>query len=279
MNNNGGHFFARDPKGFELYLVKVETGKGSISGAAMLPHELVAQIIALEGTDRSFARRKEGKNLTNFSTITAVVQAREALAETKARVIEAQWKTLIESLREAGTLDDCIAVCDVSGSMGDINDKYDNNHVSPIFASISLSLVLASLAKPPFDSGFITFSAEPEYVQVDLKQSLREQVTSMDDTDWGSNTDFRAVFVDLLLPLAVKNKIKQEDMIKRLFVFSDMQFDASLGPSRSRGRPLMISSKMRIRRLDMKFRRLCFGIWMLLQLDLKQLKWGMIERA
>lgn len=104
MNNNGGHFFARDPKGFEKYLVKVETGKGSISGAAMLPHELVAQIIVLEGTDRSFARRKEGKNLTNFSTITAVVQAREALAETKARVIEAQWKTLIESLREAGTL-------------------------------------------------------------------------------------------------------------------------------------------------------------------------------
>ena len=45
--------------------------------------------------------------------------------------------------------------------------------------------------------------------------------------DWGQNTDFRAVFVDLLLPLAKKNKIKPEDMIKRLFVFSDMQFDES----------------------------------------------------
>ena len=45
--------------------------------------------------------------------------------------------------------------------------------------------------------------------------------------DWGQNTDFRAVFVDLLLPLAKKNKVKPEDMIKRLFVVSDMQFDVS----------------------------------------------------
>ena len=228
MNNNGGHFFVRDPKGFEKYLLKVESGKGSISGARMLPHELVAQIIALNNmNDRVSAGGKKGKKSNKFSAIPAVVEARKALAETKARVIEAQWKTLVESLREAGTLDNCIAVCDVSGSMGRITDKYDKNHVAPIFASISLSLLLASLAKPPFNSGFITFSARPQYVQVNLKQSLHDQVTFMSHADWGTNTDFRAVFIDLLLPLAVKNKIKPEDMIKRLFVFSDMQFDAS----------------------------------------------------
>ena len=226
MNNNGGHFFARDPDGFEKYLLKVESGKGSISGAAMLPHELVAQIISLSssGVSRVSFGGKKGRE---FSTNPAIVEAKKALAETKARVIEAQWKTLIESLREAGTLDNCIAVCDVSGSMGRIYGKYDKKHVSPIFASISLSLVLASLAKPPFDAGFITFSARPEFVRVDLNQSLQEQVTFMSCAGWGQNTDFRAVFVDLLLPLAVKNKIKPEDMIKRLFVFSDMQFDES----------------------------------------------------
>ena len=106
-----------------------------------------------------------------ISTISAVVEARKALAETKARVIVAQWKTLIESLREAGTLDNCIAVCDVSASMGCIYGMYDKNHVEPIFASVSLSLVLASLAKPPFDAGFITFSALPQYVRVDLSKN------------------------------------------------------------------------------------------------------------
>ena len=235
MNNNGGHFFARDPYGFEKYLVKVESGKGSISGATMLPHELVAQIIALKEKDvvstggygGKKKRKEKGEKKKKYSTIPAVVEARKALAETKTRVIEAQWKTLIESLREAGTLDNCIAICDVSGSMGYITTKYDKNDVSPIFPSISLSLVLASLAKPPFDAGFITFSSRPQFVQVNLNQSLLEQVTFMARADWGQNTDFRAVFVDLLLPLAKKNKIKPEDMIKRLFVFSDMQFDVS----------------------------------------------------
>ena len=222
MNNNGGHFYTRDPKGFEQYLLKVEAGKNSISGATMLPHELVAQILALKNLSRGSDRSRK-----KSVTVPAVVEARKAMAETKARVIEAQWKTLIESLREAGTLDNCIAVCDVSGSMGDIYGKYDKRNVQPIFASISLSLILASLTKPPFNAGFITFSSRPQFVQVNLQQSLEEQVAFMTSADWGQNTDFRAVFIDLLLPLAVKNQIKPEDMIKRLFVFSDMQFDSA----------------------------------------------------
>jgi hypothetical protein len=225
MNNNGGHFYTRDPKGFEQYLIKVETGKNSISGATMLPHELVAQILALKNLNRDSVRC--GKKSKKIVTVPAVVEARKAMAETKTRVIEAQWKTLIESLREAGTLDNCIAVCDVSGSMGNINSKYNKKNVAPIFASISLSLTLASLTKPPFNAGFITFSSRPQFVQVNLQQSLEEQVTFMASADWEGNTDFRAVFIDLLLPLAVKNQIKPEDMVKRLFVFSDMQFDSA----------------------------------------------------
>ncbi|KAG9074710.1 hypothetical protein FS749_013698 [Ceratobasidium sp. UAMH 11750] len=42
------------------------------------------------------------------------------------------------------------------------------------------------------------------------------------------NTNYEAVFLKLLLPAAIKHKVKPEDMIKRLFVFSDMQFDASM---------------------------------------------------
>ena len=220
MNNNSSHFFDRDPKGFEQYVVKVETGKKSISGATMLPHELVAQIIALENG-------RDGKTKMKKISTPAIIEAKKALLETQKRVIEAQWKTLIESLREAGSLDNCIAICDVSGSMGDINAKYDKKRVAPILPAISLSLLLATLAKPPFNAGFITFSATPKFLQVDLTGSLADQVYFMTRASWGYNTNFLATFLDLLLPLAVKNKIKQEDMIKRLFIFSDMQFDSS----------------------------------------------------
>jgi len=53
----------------------------------------------------------------------------------------------------------------------------------------------------------------------------------MEKTAWGYNTDLNAVFMNLLLPLAIKHQIKQEDMIKRLFIFSDMQFDEGCGTS------------------------------------------------
>uniref|UniRef100_A0A8H7K758 DUF7788 domain-containing protein n=1 Tax=Bionectria ochroleuca TaxID=29856 RepID=A0A8H7K758_BIOOC len=39
------------------------------------------------------------------------------------------------------------------------------------------------------------------------------------------NTDFEAVFLNLLLPMAREHNLKQEDMVKQVFVFSDMQFD------------------------------------------------------
>jgi hypothetical protein len=47
----------------------------------------------------------------------------------------------------------------------------------------------------------------------------------MTGTPWGMTTDFEAVFEKVILPMAVENKIKQEDMVKQVFVFSDMQFD------------------------------------------------------
>ena len=215
MKNNQEHFLKHDPDGFEKYLTAVESGEKTISGATLLPHELVAQAVAR--VDRS--RSKSA----------AIQKLKKKIALSRIRVVEAQWKTLISNLRDAGSIENSIAVCDVSGSMGSIYQKYGESYVAPILPAVSLSLVLASLAKPPFNGGFITFSANPKYEVVDPDEPLTEQIAKVLRSDWGMNTNFSSVFIDLLLPLAVKNNIKQEDMIKRLFVFSDMQFDAASG--------------------------------------------------
>ena len=215
MKNSKELFFKHDPTGFEQFLIAVESGKKKISGATLLPHELVAQVIQYE---RNMAD-------TTSSKYPALIEFKKKVAETQLRVIEAQWKTLINNLREAGSIENSLAICDVSGSMGYLWSKYDKKNVQPILPAVSLSLVLASLAKPPFSGGFITFSANPQFVTLDLSQKLSKQVDRIADSKWGTNTNFSSVFLDLLLPLAVKNQIKQEDMIKRLFVFSDMQFD------------------------------------------------------
>ena len=46
--------------------------------------------------------------------------------------------------------------------------------------------------------------------------------------DWGINTNFQAVF-DLLLDLAVGANLPPSEMIRTIFVFSDMEFDACGG--------------------------------------------------
>lgn len=222
MKNNTERFFQHDPEGFEKYLISVEEGRRTISGATLLPHELVTK--ALECTS---AGRADGRD----EKFAALAEAKKKLGELQLRVVEAQWKTLREKLRESGALDNCLAICDVSGSMGSMHSFGKRSEAQPVQVAVALSLLVAQIAKPPFSNSFISFSERPQVIQVNPALNLGQQVDEMIKSDWGMNTDFEAVFLKLLLPLAVKNGLKQEDMVKRLFVFSDMQFDETSSTS------------------------------------------------
>jgi len=217
MQNNSDLFFKHDPEGFQQYLVDVESGKTTISGATLLPHEIIAQV--------GMAIQDMGRDSTG--KYAKLDEFKKSMADQKFRVAEAQWQTLVSRIRDSGAMENAMAVCDVSGSMGTLGGRFDKKHPEPIYSSVALSLLMASIAKPPFDLGFITFSATPEFVRLDLQRSLKDTVQAMVKADWGMNTDLNAVFVKLLLPLAKANSVKKEDMIKRLFIFSDMQFDAA----------------------------------------------------
>ncbi|KAH9930860.1 uncharacterized protein B0H18DRAFT_1116569 [Fomitopsis serialis] len=202
MKTNAVRFYKHDPDGFEAYMVKVESGKKTMNGATLMPHEIVKAVQAVE---RESTRTQPG-----------LQKLERKVRQMQMRVLEAQWTSLVQRLREAGSLDSALAVCDVSGSMA----------AQPIQVALALSLVTAQLARPPFSGGFITFSKSPQFLTVDVERNgLARTLGEMVRSEWAMNTDLHAVFVDLLLPLAVRNKVKQEDMIKTLFVFSDMQFD------------------------------------------------------
>ncbi|KAG6844940.1 hypothetical protein H0H87_002273 [Tephrocybe sp. NHM501043] len=223
MDNNMERFFTHDRAGFQKYLASVKKGHKKISGATLFPHELVAKALAL-GKPVTFDEDHEFTSLKEFKM---------SLSGAQIEVVEAQWKTLIGRLRESGSLNNALAICDVSGSMGVLPGltrprlRNSSTYVQPILPAISLSLVLASLAGPPFNGGFITFSENPKFVELDLTRPLSSIVSEMSNAHWSMNTDLNAVFLKLLLPLAIKNKVPQEEMIKRLFIFSDMQFDAA----------------------------------------------------
>lgn len=216
MKQNLPHFYKHDTERFEKYLEDVEGGTKTISGATLMPHELLLEAVAC-AFDALHVQDPRQPNVKDF---------RKKIADVKLRGIESQWKTMVDRVRQFGALDNALAVCDVSGSMGTLWCRPTRGQsIEPIFPAVALSLLLSQIAKPPFNNGFITFSEEPKFVQLDPTLGLAECIETMSMTYAGFNTDFNKIFLELLLPLAIKNNLRQEDMIKRLFVFSDMQFD------------------------------------------------------
>ncbi|XP_023543545.1 uncharacterized protein LOC111803399 [Cucurbita pepo subsp. pepo] len=128
-------------------------------------------------------------------------------------VAELQWKRMVDDLLEKGNLRNCISVCDVSGSMGG----------TPMEVCVALGLLVSELSEDPWKGKVITFSADPQLhlIEGDSLKSKTQFIMSM---DWGYNTNFQKVF-DQILKVAVDAKLKEEQMIKRVFVFSDMEFD------------------------------------------------------
>lgn len=227
MKLNSETFYKHNPEGFEAYLTDVESGKKTISGATLWPHELVGAAMVLSqdrqrGGDGDETETPAAKK-TSIKDVKKKLAAK--LADSQIRVIDQQCKALVTRLKESGKLDSAIAVCDVSGSMGYIYDKDYKKNTCPILPSVALSLILGRLASPPFANSMITFSANPQFHALDPSLGLIETVEGMMRADWGMNTDLEAVFLKLILPLAIKEKVPQDQMIKRVFIFSDMQFD------------------------------------------------------
>lgn len=195
MARNLHNFFAHDPVGFERYLQAVAAGKATIAGASLVPHEILQKAL--------------GNNAI------------------ETRVADLQWNTLVDSIRSSAKteLSNCIAVADVSGSMGSI--LYDSGSYQPIWPCVALTLLMTELARPPWNGSFITFHSNPKVEYVDNSKSVSERAKALASADWGMNTNYRAVF-EAILHVAKSSKLPPEDMVKKVFVFSDMQFDASL---------------------------------------------------
>lgn len=210
-------FMRKDYDRFASYVQNVAKGNAKISGATLLPSTLISKARGFPG------HTTPPINQTDFKTLKAAAEAK-----IYADVLDGQWNSLVQRVRDAGTLQSSIAVCDVSGSMtfATFTDKS-----CPMDSAIGLSLLIAEVTAPPFGGGFITFSATPTYLSIgggaqDMR-GLVDKVQYIENSSWSMNTDFVAVFEKVILPMAIANNLKQEDMVKQIFVFSDMQFDAA----------------------------------------------------
>ncbi|MBA0609697.1 hypothetical protein Godav_021710 [Gossypium davidsonii] len=148
-----------------------------------------------------------------------IAELNKADDEQVEQVAELQWQRMVNDLLQKGKLRNCMAVSDVSGSM----------HGIPMEVSVALGVLVSDLSEKPWKGKLITFSESPKLILVE-GENLKEKTEFVRDMEWGGNTDFQKVF-DLILKVAVEGNLKPEQMIKRLFVFSDMEFDqASMSP-------------------------------------------------
>lgn len=213
MRQSKKMFYFFDGERFSQFLTDVAKGKRAIQGGVLLPNEMLGEACTLTEEVRS-AQDEEAKK-------TAMMEK---------QVVEGQWESMLEKMRnEAGALGNCMALCDVSGSMGDIESTIASGRrgkagrgqfAQPIFPAIALSLIVSHLAKEPFKNSFITFSEQPRIQTIDPTAGLVEIVERMINSPWGMNTDLQAVFLNLILPLAVKNKVPKVRLHLFLYVCS-----------------------------------------------------------
>jgi len=181
----------RCAQNFDSHMKRViaDPSKASVKAKNLMPHELV----------REFMRHGASSDLT----------------------LEAQWKSLVHSLKELGNLGNMIALSDVSGSMSG----------TPMEVSIAMGILLSELAAPAFRDRFITFETDPKWHKLPTGGSLKEKVASALRAAWGGTTNFGAA-LQLVLDACVKHNIPSEQVKGlTLAVFSDMQFDMADGNS------------------------------------------------
>ncbi|OWM76252.1 uncharacterized protein LOC116210728 [Punica granatum] len=128
-------------------------------------------------------------------------------------VAELQWKRMVDDLLKSGKLENCIAVSDVSGSMTGI----------PMEVSVALGILVSELSKDPWKGKVITFSESPQ-LHLIKGDDLAAKTQFVRNMDWGGSTNFQKVF-DLILEVAKKGKLSSDQIVKRVIVFSDMEFD------------------------------------------------------
>jgi hypothetical protein len=209
-------FIKHDEERYKKYLGDVAANVKKINVTGILPHELAGVYI---------------KDLEKFR--------KDELCQTT----EMQWKAIVENVRKSGNFDNAISIVDVSGSM--FNAK---NGSIPAQVAIALGIITALCCKGDFANKIITFSENPQLVDlistnteekakiengdtdtpsISNIPTLHECIKNIIDVDYGFSTDFVKCNEEII-KYAIKYNIPQDKMPKKLFVFTDMQFNNTI---------------------------------------------------
>ncbi len=135
------------------------------------------------------------------------------VSDEERKAINTTWN----SQKDFGDNENALVVIDGSGSM------YGCGEPMPATVALSLGIYFAERNTGVFKNHFITFSENPQLVEI-KGEDIFEKVRYCHDYNEVANTNIQKVF-ELILNAAKKNNVPQDELPKKLYIVSDMEFD------------------------------------------------------
>ena len=136
------------------------------------------------------------------------------VSEDERKAIHATWM----AQADFGDTENALAVIDGSGSM------YSGADPLPATVALSLGIYFAERSKGAFRNHFITFSDNPQLVEI-KGEDITDKVRYCHTFNEVANTNLQRVF-ELILHVATKYGVPRDELPKKLYIISDMEFDS-----------------------------------------------------
>lgn len=138
-----------------------------------------------------------------------------SLERNSSQIVEPQWKKVIQDLSVKGSFSfkRCIAVCDVL-----LSTKGQEMNVC-----VALGLLVSELSDYPWKGKVISFHKRPKLHKIEGTR-LKSKVRYLKEMEGGCHIDFQMIF-KRILKVGYYGNLRDNEMIERVFVFSDVAFD------------------------------------------------------
>lgn len=185
-------FKKHDGERYKSFIESVNKGETKVNASVLFPHDIYA------------------KYSNSYGRFVHIYDAS----------VEAFWKNLPNTVTDDTST---IVVCDGSGSM---MRPVVNSTVKVLDVARALGIYFSERLTGPYKDKIIEFSETPKLIDLSNCDSLFSKRCVLERYIDASCTNIESVF-DLILRVAVENRLTQEELPKNVLIISDGQFDLS----------------------------------------------------
>ena len=188
-------FLRHDEERRRSFLESVKSGEAKINAGTLFPHDIVNKYRRVNGVDES---------------------------------LESLWNNLPDTVDGCGNT---MVVADDSGSMTWVT--LPGSTARPLEVASAMAIYFAERSSGQFKDQFVTFSEQPQLVDLSRGKNLREKLQIVNSSHVGASTNVEAVF-DLILTTAINKRMEQSELPANILIISDMEFNSCTCSNASR---------------------------------------------